>query len=370
MTKLIKWNMKKMYEYCKEHNLDLPKEGQEYTNLHNKYVYICHKHGDYQQSWSDHKAGHGCKKCQYSTINKKDDNYFIIKLNDKFKGSVIVNKIYRKDKKVYGNFTCSKHNYTYDRLVNRMLDMRRGNLCPLCSKENKVKNRTGKTALKYPKQYLNECKDKGLDLPIENYINNSTKINHRCKQGHIYSQTPNVHLQGHGCPYCLNVNLDNYKIVWNKLNLDKPIDNTYIDNNHKMKFICSKNHTYYQYPNQHKFYGCPVCNESKGERFIRNYLDKNNIKYIPQKKFHDLKDKTYLSYDFYLPDYNILIEYQGIQHYQSEDYFGGKKQFELQNKHDNLKREYAKNNGYKLLELKYTLNTQELVDKYLNRRIR
>lgn len=367
---MVKWNMEKMYDYCKDNNLDLPQEGQTYTNLHNKYIYICPKHGEYEQSWSEHKNGHGCRKCQYTTINKKDDSYFIDKLKAKFKGSVKINRIYRKDKRVYGNFTCNKHNYNYDRLVNSMLDKRRGNLCPMCAKENKIKNRTGKTSLKNPEQYLKECKEKGYDLPIEKYINNYTKIKHKCSKGHIYEQTPNIHLQGHGCKYCLNTTLDDYKIIWGDLNLDKPIDKTYVDNNHKMKFICKKGHIYEQSPNQHKFYGCPVCDESHGEKYIRNYLDKNHIEYIPQKKFKNLKDKLYLSYDFYLPDYNILIEYQGIQHYQAEDYFGGKKQFEKQQYHDNLKREYAKENGYKLLELKYTLDTQELVDNYLKRRIR
>ena len=313
---MIKWNMKKMYDYCKDNNLDLPKEGQEYTNLHNKYIYICPKHGEYHQSWSDHKNGHGCKGCQYSSINKKDDKYFIDKLNNKFKGYIRINKIYRKDRKVYGNFTCNKHNYTYDRLVNRMLDKRKGNLCPLCSKENKIKNRTGKTALKDLNTHIKECKNKRCDLPIygQEYVNNSTPIIYRCAKGHLYSQTPNTHITNHGCP---------------------------------------------------------VCNESHGERFIRNYLDKNNIKYIPQKKFKDLKDKSYLSYDFYLPEYNVLIEYQGIQHYKSVS-FDSKNKTDLkkQNKHDKLKRKYAKSNGYKLLELKYTLDTQELVDEYLSRRIR
>lgn len=314
MTKLIKWNMKKMYDYCKENNLDLPKEGQEYTNLHNKYVYTCHKHGEYQQSWSDHKAGHGCKKCQYSTINKKDNKYFIDKLNKKFKGSIIVNKIYRKDKKVYGNFTCKKHNYDYDRIVNRMLDKRRGNLCPLCANENKIKNRTGKTALKDLDIHIKDCKDKRCDLPIQGqeYINNSTPITYRCIKGHLYSQTPNVHTTNHGCP---------------------------------------------------------ICNDSRGENYIRNYLDKNSIKYEPQKKFEDLKDKTYLSYDFYLPDYKMLIEYQGIQHYEATEYFGGEEQFKIQLKHDFLKYQYAEDNGYKLLEIPYYLKG-DVIGDYLKKYIR
>lgn len=432
---MIKWNMKKMYDYCKDNNLDLPKEGQEYTNLHNKYIYICPNHGEYLQRWSEHKNGHGCRKCQYTTINKKDDSYFIDKLKAKFKGSVKINRIYRKDKKVYGNFTCNKHNYIYDRLVNRMLDKRRGNLCPMCAKENKIKNRTGKTSLKTPEQYLKECKAKGYDLPIEDYINNKTKINHKCPKGHIYPQKPDNHLQGQGCPTCkkktpneylqeckekgLDLPIEDYKganikinhkckkghiypqkpsmhITPNRLNgcpkcnvarrrktpagyiqeckdkgLDLPVEG-YIDNLTKINHICSKGHIYEQKPSSHlQGIGCPVCSESHGEKYIRNYLDKNNIKYESQKKFKDLKDKTYLSYDFYLPDYNMLIEYQGQQHYEPIKFNGkNNSNFKNQQYHDKMKKEYAKDSGYKLLELKYTLNTQELVDKYLERRIK
>lgn len=57
-------------------------------------------------------------------------------------------------------------------------------------------------------------------------------------------------------------------------------------------------------------YDLPI-EEYKGEKFIQNWLDKNNIKYEPQKKFNDLKDKLSLSYDFYLPEQKVLIEYQG-----------------------------------------------------------
>lgn len=68
-----------------------------------------------------------------------------------------------------------------------------------------------------------------------------------------------------------------------------------------------------------------------------------------------------------MPDYNTLIEYQGIQHYESINFRGNGKYSNLANQklHDKLKREYAKNNNYKLLELPYTLDTQEKVSKYL-----
>lgn len=60
-----------------------------------------------------------------------------------------------------------------------------------------------------------------------------------------------------------------------------------------------------------------------------------------------------LSYDFYLPQYNVLVECQGIQHYEPIEYFGGEEQFKIQQEHDRRKREYAEKNGYKLLEIWY-----------------
>ena len=58
-------------------------------------------------------------------------------------------------------------------------------------------------------------------------------------------------------------------------------------------------------------------------------------------------------YDFYIPDMNILIECQGLQHIYPVEYFGGEEQFKVQQEHDRRKREYAEKNGYKLLEISY-----------------
>lgn len=108
---------------------------------------------------------------------------------------------------------------------------------------------------------------------------------------------------------------------------------------------------------------------SKGEFYIKKYLDSKNIKYEPQKKFKDLKDKTYLSYDFYLPDYNILIEYQGKQHFESIRWGSTHTNYEKQLYHDNLKKYYAINNNYILLTPNYKLNTYEKVSSYLSKNI-
>ena len=113
------------------------------------------------------------------------------------------------------------------------------------------------------------------------------------------------------------------------------------------------------------------CNTpTKGEQQILNYLEKNNIEFVFQKCFTDLigKKGRQLSYDFYLPSNNLLIEYQGIQHSEPVKYFGGEEQFVIQQETDRRKREYAENNGYKLLEIWYFdyNNINEILNKYLN----
>ena len=80
-----------------------------------------------------------------------------------------------------------------------------------------------------------------------------------------------------------------------------------------------------------------------------------------------------LSYDFSIPDEKygyILIEYNGIQHYEAVDYFGGEEQFKKQKEHDKRKRDYAKKHGYKLITVKYTYDTYESVEEYLDKELK
>lgn len=103
---------------------------------------------------------------------------------------------------------------------------------------------------------------------------------------------------------------------------------------------------------------CPYCNESKGERKIRLYLESKNIKYKREYKFNDCKSKHRLRFDFALFDNNdliALIEYDGIQHYSSKYNFGEKKIEKYNNikKRDLIKDKYCKNNNITLIRIPY-----------------
>jgi hypothetical protein len=101
--------------------------------------------------------------------------------------------------------------------------------------------------------------------------------------------------------------------------------------------------------------GCPACSLSYGERKIYSFLFKNKLDFEIEYEFKDLVSErgNPLRYDFYIKNKNILIEYQGQQHYYSVEYFGGEKDL-LKNKiRDEIKRDYCILNNIKLIEIPY-----------------
>lgn len=108
---------------------------------------------------------------------------------------------------------------------------------------------------------------------------------------------------------------------------------------------------------------CPECNKkkgkyTKGEMGIMEWLDIYNIGYIPQCKLYNCKNQIHLKFDFYIPEENLVIEYQGEQHYFPVT-FGGRSIDEAKmdfNKtvfRDRIKKEYCKEHNIKFVEIPY-----------------
>ena len=98
---------------------------------------------------------------------------------------------------------------------------------------------------------------------------------------------------------------------------------------------------------------------------IRQWLINNGIEYEYQKSFADCRDKRSLPFDFYLPEYNVCIEYDGKQHYESIEYFGGEESFAYTQRHDEIKNQYCADNNIKLLRIPYFANVEEELNKFL-----
>ena len=223
--------------------------------------------------------------------------------------------------------------------------------CSKCVNEKKKKT---------AEQFIQEAKsihgDK-YDYSNTEYIDAKTKVKIICPIHGTFEQTPHNHLSNNqGCPKCnggIKLSAEEFIQKAKEVHGDKYVySNVEYKNAHiKVKIICPIHGIFEQLPNAHlNGQECPRCKQSHGEKKIRIYLENNNTVFEEQKKFKNLGN---LSYDFFIPEKKLLIEYNGIQHYKVVDFFGGEKQFRLQKHHDWLKRKFARDNNYNLLTISY-----------------
>ena len=235
-----------------------------YINNKTKVCIICPEHGEFWQTPDSHLRGNGCSKCGRIICG----NVLTLAIED----------FVQKAKEIHG--------YKYD---------------------------------------YSKVEYKGV----------KTKVCIVCPEHGEFWQTPDNHInQKQGCPICggskklvKNDFIDKAKeIHGNKYDYSK-VD--YINNKTKVCIVCPEHGEFWQKPNDHlNGNGCPKCTESKLECLIRKKLEYNNISFIYEYKPLFLKtDNGQQSIDFYLPDYNIGIECQGIQHFKPIKWFGGENKY-------------------------------------------
>lgn len=236
----------------------------------------------------------------------------------------------------------------------------------------------------------NEFRDKASKLRgdkyivISSYLRWNVPIEVYCKTcGNYFPSIPNNFLRGSGCPECKKRSLsiqhitpyeEAEEIVESKSDGDyKIIRDSYKGTNSLATFYhYSCNRTFTTKPNNFicNDSRCPLCyledKQSRGESYIQKLLDDNNIKYIYPKSFNELRCHYPLRYDFYVPKLNLLIEYQGGQHYKPVNVFGGEERFEVQKEHDYMKYKYANDNGYNLLLIPYMVDSYEKIKNFIN----
>lgn len=193
-----------------------------------------------------------------------------------------------------------------------------------------------------------------------------TYVELECRNGHLYTQDRRNLLAGKRCKQCY---LENK--VFTKEKIIEDINN--IHGNHykyvfkdfknihsKIEIECKKGHFFTQKISNHlQGKGCPICRESIGERKIATYLEKNNISYVRQKKFDGCKYIAKLPFDFFIPNMNLVIEFDGIQHFKPVKLFGGEKEFEKTKIKDEIKSRYCLDNNINLMRISYLEDIEE-----------
>ena len=336
----------------------------------NKYIYClpndihskskveikCSNHGIFIQSIDSHLSGRGCPKCannrrlDIDTIQSKINRVH----NYRYLYPTISEGVRSTDKI---EIICVKHGTFTQKLSNHLNDQG----CKKCLYKNKLEII----------ENLKIVHNNKYNYSLLKFTNHKSYCIIICPIHGEFNQKLNNHLCGQGCPSC-----SGNKPLSTKEYIDKFV-NTHIVKfdyskveyksiSDKIIIVCEKHGDFTQKASNHLYLkqGCPVCAHSKGESIIYKYLSEKNIKFECQKSFFGCIDKSILFFDFYIPEMNLCIEYDGIQHFNSVDWFGGEDGLKSTIKRDGIKNKYCFDNNINILRISYIEDVVNVLKNY------
>lgn len=264
----------------------------------------------------NHKLPHLFNRNPFAIENIK--NYLILHNSS----LVLISEKYSDSRKKL-DFVCKYHKdkgiqeKSLSKIVNR------GHGCKYCAYEKLSKCVQINTDV-----IIQRCKELGI-IYVDRYsFKGETWVNYICPE-HESKGIQNIswsHLKTCSlkCPYCYGKykNTEDFINEMKNINRDIEIIGQYNGSENPVKCKCKKcGHIWSPIGRSLKNkQGCPICKSSKGEKAIYDFLIKNNIDFIKEKKFEDCKNKRCLKFDFYLPLHNLCIEYDGEQHFMPVDF--------------------------------------------------
>lgn len=343
---------------CTRHNNKYTYGDVVYKNMHTKVVISCPIHGVFLQTPDSHLRGNGCPACTGSIPHTTES--FIQT------ASIVHKSKYTYDKAIYGasnkekiTITCPIHGDFQQEASSHLC----GHGCPYCAGHDQKDTAyfVNKAILVHGDKY---------DYSKATYVKASLPVEIVCKEHGSFLQPPNSHLAGHGCAKCYWSRSGDVKRHTTDLfvSIAKEIHgNTYDYSNSvyscsqdKVEIVCPVHGSFWQAPAKHIYgQGCPTCKASTGALSVKKCLFTKKIVHSLEYKFNDCADVNPLPFDFAVytdASKNILkclIEFDGRQHYEAIEFFGGEKALLLTQLHDAIKNQYCEDNGIKLIRIPY-----------------
>lgn len=253
--------------------------------------------------------------------------------------------------------------------------------CPCCVGSKAWDINRAKRGRDYFDRLRNVCDDFGYELitPEDMFTNVHMKIQYRCPKHGIRESILDNLLHRHGCLEC------SYETRFDSVRHDQSYieaiinhidENTWLNpgeykeahvRNLRIRCKCGNEYvTSFQNFLKRGVTQCFSCSckESKGEAIVRRFLQDHDIEFIPEKRFNDCRDKKPLPFDFFLPDMNVCIEFDGKQHFEELDGFSD---FESVQRHDRIKNQYCEDHHIKLIRIPYYSGSKiaEILEKEL-----
>ena len=334
-------------EATKKHKGKYDYSKVDYVNTYTKVCIICPEpgHGEFWQTPNNHTQGKCCPKCSGHYVPTTEEWIASVRKvhGDKYDYSKL--KYISAHTKVC--IICPEHGEFWQEANSHI----RGQGCPKCANEA-----TGERFRSSKEDFIKKARKvhgNKYDYSNVKYVNAFSKVCIICPKHGEFKQIPKHHTHGHGCPECNVENRTLKKEEFIEKARSKHSDKydyskiKYVNNRTKVCINCPEHGEFWQIPFEHmQGVGCPKCNLSHLERDVMNYLGDVGITYDYQKHFKWLGRQ---SLDFYLPDYNVGIECQGLQHFEAVDYFGGDKTFKKTLERDKRKKALCEEHGVKLL---------------------
>lgn len=305
----------------------------------------------------------GCPKClekKVSIANTKTREKFIEQARRRHGDKYNYDKVDYKSTFEKVTITCPKHG-DFEQTPQAHLG---GYGCYWCGRESQGKKMSSNTE-EFVRR-ATEVHQGRYDYSKTVYRGSNMKLTITCPIHGDFVQTANIHLCGHGCPECgsdewltkVTATKDDFIRKAREIHGDK-YDYSLVDykaQSKKVKIICPKHGVFEMKAHSHLHWqGCPKCARSLGEERIAKYLKANNIDYkwhhrVPYKK---PPMKSHFEVDFFLPDFNLFIEYNGKQHYANIDHWNHDNPLSHRQARDAALRDYCKEHDRNLLEIHY-----------------
>ena len=312
-----------------------------YVNSKTKICIICPDHGVFWATPNNHLSGSGCPECAGNL--KKDTEQFKEESRIIHGNKYDYSKVEYKSRKEKVCIICPEHGEFWQ-TPNSHLN---GAGCPACSglKPITVDRFKERSAFVHNNKY---------DYSKVSFSSVNEKVCIICPEHGEFWQSASLHMHGYNCPKCSGKYMDTAffkekaSIVHNgKYNYSKVVFKGAFE---KVTITCPIHGDFNQVASYHLAgNGCPKCSESQLEKDLRAVLKNSHIKFVSQKSFDWLVFEGKMYLDFFLPDYGVAIECQGIQHFEPIEIFGGEDGFERTKLRDEAKKMLCEEHGIKVL---------------------